>query len=611
MKMERFTALAAAAILAAGALCAKDLKVMTYNVRNGVGLDGVRDHDRVAKVIDRQRPEVVAIQEVDSVTGRSGGSYVLGELAIRTAMYPIFAPAIEHDGGLYGIGMLVRHKPQAVTRVALPGREEARTLLIADYPDYAVACTHLSLTPDDALASTDIIRREAASRSGKPFILMGDLNSLPGSAVTDSLKRDFLTINDQTTPTYPADKPKELIDYVMVANCPDIHVAHRNVVADTVASDHRPVTTTLTMPAAADHLLWHEPYLQNVTADGATVMYQTRRLCASFVEFGTDTTATLRRARQLSAGQEVVHDIEHKVRLDSLTPGATYYYRIHLREILANHAYHKDFGREYISPFYRFRVPEATAENFTALIVNDLHGYKPTIAAMAALADSISHDLVIFNGDCLSEPPTREAAVEDLHTLAGAFRLAENPSLFIRGNHEIRNAYSSGAPSLFDRPDGLTYGAFTLGGIRFVTLDCGEDKPDDTWVYYGLNDFTALRREQAAFLRDELKSKAHRRATYRMLIHHIPLWGNTDEYRPCTELWAPLLTRSNFNVDIAAHTHEHRVLPSGAEGNPMPVIVGGGPRQAEATMMILEKRGKSLTLRVLDANGREIRKMSL
>ncbi|MDE6119332.1 MAG: hypothetical protein K2F82_05650, partial [Muribaculaceae bacterium] len=62
----------------------------------------------------------------------------------------------------------------------------------------------------------------------------------------------------------------------------------------------------------------------------------------------------------------------------------------------------------------------------------------------------------------------------------------------------------------------------------FVTLDCGEDKPDDTWVYYGLNDFTALRREQAAFLRDELKSKAHRQAFRRVLIHHIPLWGNTD-----------------------------------------------------------------------------------
>ncbi len=611
MRIERITALAAAAILAAGSLFARDLRIMTYNVHNGVGVDGVRDHGRVAEVIDRQRADVVAIQEVDSVTGRSGGRYVLGELAAQTAMYPLFAPAIEHDGGLYGIGLLVRHKPQSVSRIALPGREEERALLIADYPDYAVACVHLSLTPDDALESVSIIRREAAARAGKPFILAGDLNSLPGSAVIDSLGRDFVTVNGGGVPTYSADRPADAIDYVMVANSPDCHVARQYVVADTVASDHRPVVATLKLPAGGDGLFWHAPYLQNVTAEGATVMYQTRRRCGSSVEFGTDTTGVMRSARQLIAGQEVVHDLEHKVRLDSLTPGATYYYRIRAREILVNQAYHKEFGREYVSPFYSFTVPAADAENFTALIVNDLHGYGPTIDALAALAGQISHDLVIFNGDCLSEPPTREAAVEDLHVLADVFGLSGKPSLFIRGNHEIRNAYSSGAPSLFDRPGGLTYGAFTLGGIRFVTLDCGEDKPDDTWVYYGLNDFTALRREQAAFLREELKSKAHRQAARRVLIHHIPLWGNTDDYRPCTQMWTPLLKRSDFAVDISAHTHEYRSLEPGAEGNPMKVVVGGGPRPEEATMMVLEKRGKRLSLRVLDSTGREMDRFEL
>ena len=37
----------------------------------------------------------------------------------------------------------------------------------------------------------------------------------------------------------------------------------------------------------------------------------------------------------------------------------------------------------------------------------------------------------------------------------------------------------------------------------------------------------------------------------------------------------------------------------------MKVVVGGGPRPEEATMMVLEKRGKRLSLRVLDCTGRE------
>lgn len=602
-------ALALAAICSVDHAASQQLRVMSYNVRNGVGMDNVRDHGRVADVIYASRPDVVAIQELDSVTGRSGGRYVLGELAAGTAMYPVYAPAIDFDGGRYGIGMLCRERPQSVSRLSLPGREEARALLIVEFPEYVVACTHLSLTADDALASTDIIRREAA-RYSKPFILMGDFNSQPGSAAIDSLQRDFRTVSPAGKPTWPADKPVDCIDYVMVANAPCLHVSRAAVVADSVASDHRPVVVDMVLAAPSAELMWHAPYLQNVGPDGATVMYQTRRRCTSHVEFGTDTTQ-LRTARQLTGGQEVVHDLEHKVRLDSLTPGSTCYYRIRGREILTNQGYYKAFGNEFVTPFYSFKVPDNRSDDFTALIVNDLHGFGGTIDALSALSRTIPHDIVIFNGDCLSEPGSRAGAVEDLHRLADAFGLAETPAIFIRGNHEIRNGYSSGMPSLFDRPDGKTYGAFTLGDIRFVTLDCGEDKPDTTWVYYGLNDFTGLRGEQLEFLKKELGSKEFKNAGRRVLIQHIPVWGNTDSYQPCTTMWAPLLSKARFDLGIGAHNHSFNVIPPQKGSNPMTVVVGGGPALDRSTLMVLEKRGRSLRLRVLNHKGEELRNLEL
>ena len=82
------------------------LRLMTYNIKNANGMDDICSFQRVANVINNASPDVVAIQEVDSMTRRSGQKYVLGEIAERTQMHACFAPAIEFEGGKYGIGLL-------------------------------------------------------------------------------------------------------------------------------------------------------------------------------------------------------------------------------------------------------------------------------------------------------------------------------------------------------------------------------------------------------------------------------------------------------------------------------------------------------------------------
>lgn len=358
----------------------------------------------------------------------------------------------------------------------------------------------------------------------------------------------------------------------------------------------------------AQPLLYAEPYLQNVSTTAVTVMYQSHGSVHSWVEVGTDSLHTTT-VRQLTNGQEVVHDIEHRVRLEGLTPGATYYYRVCATEILKNQAYSKTFGRTARTPFYRFTLPADTTRNFTALVLNDLHGNGPTIAALSALAETIPHDFVVFNGDCLSEPATREHAIKDIHWLASAFHAASIPCIFLRGNHEIRNAYSSGMPSLFEwSGHGTTYHAFSWGDTRFVMLDCGEDKPDSTWVYYGLNDFNAFRRDQADFLKQEISSKAYKKARRHVLIHHIPLWFERENdpgaiSLPCRELWLPWLKKAAFDVSINAHVHEFRYAEAGTVGNPYPVLTGGGPSLESATLTVVRKQGKYLEVQVLDAKG--------
>ena len=107
----------------------KVMTLMSYNIRNATSDDGRVDFDDVVSVISKYDADFVALQELDSVTGRSAGKDVLRELALLSQYYPIYGPSIKYDGGKYGLGILSKQRPLSVKQISLPGREEARTLL--------------------------------------------------------------------------------------------------------------------------------------------------------------------------------------------------------------------------------------------------------------------------------------------------------------------------------------------------------------------------------------------------------------------------------------------------------------------------------------------------
>lgn len=581
------------------------VKLMSYNIKNGVGMDNRSNIQRVANVITATRPNVVALQEVDSMTARSGHRYILGELAERTNMYPYFAPAIDYDGGKYGIGLLSREKPLSVHTVPLPGREEARTLFVADFPLYTFIGTHLSLTEDDRMASLALIKAITDTCS-KPVFVAGDLNDTPQSTFIKAVKEHYSILTPTDKFTFPADRPTETIDYIFTPDSKTslLTTEWARVDNDTIASDHRAVAARLRLATDVNKIMLGEPYLQNPGKDAISVMWQTNVPTQNWIDFGTDTIHT-RVARTLIHGQELCNNMLHKIRLDSLTPGKKYYYRVNSREILKYQGYYKAFGHTYTSPWYEFSLPSPTDKEFTALVFNDLHQYRETFKALVSQVKGIDYDFVVMNGDILDDVHTAKQATKFLNLIIEQLDGAEHPIFFLRGNHEIRDAYSIEMHRHFDYPDNLTYGALSWGDTRLVMLDCGEDKVDSHPIYYGLNDFTKLRHDQEKFMKREFASKEFRKANKRVLIHHIPMWGN---YEPnlCFELWEPLLKKAPFDVSINAHTHEFNFLPADKNANPYPVIIGGGFKMDEATVMILHKTADKLHIRVLDTQGKEL-----
>lgn len=218
---------------------------MSYNIYHGEGLDGKTDYGRLANIIRSKGVDVVAVQEVDSATHRSHGADVLRQIADSAGMVATFARTLDYEGGAYGIGLLSKTRPLKTMSYALPGTEEPRALLVAEFANYVVACTHLSLTAEDQLASIYVIRAVAA-QTNKPFFLAGDWNAVPGDKTIDEMQRHFTLADDLTTKTYPANKPTELLDYIALWNARNKKVTLQDfhVVDESVASDHRPVVAT-------------------------------------------------------------------------------------------------------------------------------------------------------------------------------------------------------------------------------------------------------------------------------------------------------------------------------------------------------------------------------
>lgn len=578
------------------------LRLMTYNIRNANGMDDVRSFQRIANVINNASPDVVAVQEVDSMTHRSGQKYVLGEIAERTQMHAYFAPAIDYDGGKYGVGLLTKQAPIRLQTMPLPGREEARTLILAEFEDYIYCCTHLSLTEEDRMKSLKVLK-SFADESKKPFFLAGDMNAEPESAFIKELQKEYQVISNPKQPTFPAPEPKETIDYIatLKQNAAGFAVISARVLNEPVASDHRPLLVVLRTAEKANKIFRTKPYLQNPVGNGITVMWETTVPAYCWVEYGTDKTQ-LKRARNIVDGQVVCNNKLHKVRIDGLQPGQKYYYRVCSQEILLYQAYKKVFGNTAQSDFSEFTLPAAGSESFTAVVFNDLHQHTNTFRALCKQIQNIDYDFVVFNGDCVDDPVDHDQATTFISELTRGVRGDCIPTFFMRGNHEIRNAYSIGLRDHYDYVGDKTYGSFNWGDTRIVMLDCGEDKLDTHWVYYGLNDFTQLRNEQVDFLKKELSSKDFKKAKKRVLIHHIPLYGNDGE-NLCADLWTKLLEKAPFNVSLNAHTHRYAYHPKGELGNNYPVIIGGGYRMDGATVMILEKMKDEMRVKVLNAKG--------
>lgn len=224
-----------------------NLRVMSYNIHHGEGMDGIIDLERIAAIINATSPDLVALQEVDILTRRSGNVDQLEKLAGLCNMHFAFGKAMDYDGGAYGNAILSKYPIVEQKTFPLPGEPRsalAATLKTGDDCKMVFISLHLDVELEFRKKSIKPLLEIINQYDELPMILAGDLNATPNSEEISSLMN---VLENATTNilTFPVATAEEQLDYILFSPEFMWKVGSSMALEEKVASDHRPVLSVL------------------------------------------------------------------------------------------------------------------------------------------------------------------------------------------------------------------------------------------------------------------------------------------------------------------------------------------------------------------------------
>src|SRR5260221_3828436 len=212
----------AARTSAVGFAPSQTLRVMTYNIHVGVGMDKKLDLGRIAGVINAQHPDLVGLQEVDRGVTRTQRIDEITELAKLTRMDYAFAFNLRYQGGQYGVAILSRLPIMATDHRLYQNTREAerrgfiRAEVIVNGHVLNFVTTHLDYQYDDARLFEAQQLLSALKDVKGPLMVVGDFNDIPAGRAYQLMRYQFgdAWIESRGTEqgfSYPTDKPAKRI----------------------------------------------------------------------------------------------------------------------------------------------------------------------------------------------------------------------------------------------------------------------------------------------------------------------------------------------------------------------------------------------------------------
>lgn len=161
------------------------LKVITFNIAHGKGMDGIVDIERQANLINSYKPDIVFLQEIDMYTKRAGDMNQIREFSRKIYLpYCSMETNITLEDGYYGDGIISRFPISFSTNYLMPLTDlnhEQRGILCnriaLGTAKINLFSVHLSTYEDERiLASKELMRIIRKIDKNEIIIIGGDFN---------------------------------------------------------------------------------------------------------------------------------------------------------------------------------------------------------------------------------------------------------------------------------------------------------------------------------------------------------------------------------------------------------------------------------------------------
>lgn len=360
--------------------------------------------------------------------------------------------------------------------------------------------------------------------------------------------------------------------------------------------------------------LLHGPYLQNVGATEATIVWVSSETSVGWVEIAPDDGnhfyATARPAYFDCRNGIKTESRIHKVRITGLEPATTYRYRVFSTQILEHSGNYVNYGRTASTKVYkkeplRLTTLDPDKEEVTFAMVNDIHGDADKMARLLGLCDMDKTDMVLFVGDMVSIFNSEEKVFSGFMDKATEMFASEKPMFYTRGNHETRGELAYHFQDYFSPMQEHIYYMYRLGPVCFIALDSGEDKPDSDIEYSGINLYDRYRDEQAEWLEKVVESEEFKSAPFRIVTCHIPPVGSWHGAVEVGKKFIPILEKAGVDLMLCGHTHKYMRKDAGEKAS-FPIVVNSNADVLQCTV-----NASGISVRIVGPDGRLVDSMDI
>jgi hypothetical protein len=349
---------------------------------------------------------------------------------------------------------------------------------------------------------------------------------------------------------------------------------------------------------AQDYHVTCGPWVTDMSENAFTVLWTTDIACQGWVQLDNG-----RRIFEDYAGRKLFGTF-HTVRVEGLSRGSQYGYRIGNRVVDPTNPRRPAFGRDVLSDRYSVRTFDPNRKECHFTVFNDVHMRLDHYAALLDDIDVPANDFIFLNGDIISAGNwTLDSLVKYEVSPLGAYG-ANLPVHIARGNHEGRGSGVALVEKVFPKAEGAPYFyTFREGPVAFIVLDAGETGVTNSLALTGDKIYEDYLREQMEWAEKAMKEPAFRKAPVKICLLHAPMVdpGIPDDYVPHTWMnhhFVPLLNKAGINLMIGADLHEYQYHPAGTMHNNFPILVN----DAESRLDVQVRRGH-IYLTIYDEDG--------